>query len=29
MRNVMTTVAMLFGLVALLAITNVIYFWSG
>jgi hypothetical protein len=29
MRNVMTTVAMLFGLVALLVITNVIYFWSG
>jgi hypothetical protein len=29
MRNVLTALAALFGLVALVVITNVIHFWSG
>ena len=29
MRNVIAALAMLIGLVALLVITNMIYFWSG
>ena len=29
MRNVLTALAMLLGLGALLVVTNTIYFWSG